>query len=544
MPSEPEGRPRPDGETDPRPGRTPDGDRYVGERFSEPRRLHPASIVLGIDAGQLFNLGLIPLVALFASGGVAVVVVLGLVAVATIVTRFLDWQRRHYAFDGSELRVESGILGRSVRSLDVDRIQQIEVRRRLLQRLLGLATVRVETAGSASEPEVELRVVSESDAVALRSAVRTAKARSVTASGHQAAADTHRVAADPGAADDGSAEPILTVPLSHVVLASVTGARLLVLPAFVGAALQVVGDAVDQFGAWSAARLDEAGRLAGPLLGDGLQEGLAAGPDWWWIAPLVVLFTLVAVAAAAITGLLRDGNFRMRRADDDLHVSRGLLSTRESLVPLARVQLVTVRANWLRRLLGFATLEIRSAGGSAGGGGSVTIPLIAEADVDGVLREILPGVPGIPALETHPSGALRRRVVRRVTGATILAAAGAAALQLGGWMDPRAASVLASLLPLGALVGVVEYRHLAHAVTDRVVVSRRGAVSVTTRLGPLRKVQAVGARSGPFQRRLGLASLDVHVAGPAASLTILDAGRTTVAGLHADLTARAARPTR
>jgi putative membrane protein len=507
------------------------------EQFATPRRLHPASILLGIDVGQVFQWGLIPLFALITSGGRAVVVLLGLILLLTPVVRVLDWRRRRYSFDGAELRVESGILGRSLRSLDVDRIQQIEIRRKLLHRVLGLAAVRVETAGSASEPEVQLRVVSESDARALRTAVRAAKSRGRgnvgTDAGPLDPATEGRFEAPDGAT---RSEPtrVLAVPAAHVVLASVTGARLLVLPAFVAAAVQLAGEAFEQFADQVDARLEELGQAAEPML--------AGGPDWTLAALLALVVTAAAVGTAVVVGLLRDGGFRIDRVDDDLHVSRGLLSTQESLVPLARVQLVVIRRNWLRRFLGFASVEVRSAGGSAGKGGSVTIPLLPDAAVDPLLSEILDGVPGVPVLTGHPRGALRRSVVRRVIRTGIFVAVVGIALHLAGWLDVVTGSALASLVVLGAILGLVEYRHLGHGLTDRVVASRRGALSTVTEVTPLRKVQAVHGMAGPFQRRLGLGSLAVHVAGPTAKLSIRDAGGSRVEELHARLTTRAARP--
>ncbi len=502
------------------------------ERFSTPRRLHPASILLGIDVGQIFQWGLVPLVALVTSSGRAVLVLIGLLLVLSPVIRVLDWRRRRYSFDGAELRIESGVLSRSLRSLDVDRIQQIEIRRKLLHRVLGLAAVRVETAGSVSEPEVELRVVSESDARALRTAVRAAKARSRAGVEVDATTDADDA---PGAGTDTRGERVLTVPATHIVLASVTGARLLVLPAFVAAAVQLAGDAFDQFAEQADQGIEQLGRAAEPLLG--------GGPDWVLAALVALVFTGAAVAVAVVTGLLRDGGFRIDRVDGDLHVSRGLLSTQESLVPLARVQMVVIRRNWLRRLLGFATVSVRSAGGSAGAGGSVTVPLVPDAAIDRLLAELLPGVPGVPDLVSHPRAALRRSVVGRLIRSSILVGIGITALYFAGWLGPWTGGALLCLLPLAVALGVLEYLNLAHGTTGLVVASRSGALSIRTEVAPLRKVQAVGGSAGPFQRRLGLSSLTAHVAGPSAQLTIHDAGAARVAELHGWLTARAARPT-
>jgi putative membrane protein len=112
------------------------------------------------------------------------------------------------------LRVEEGVLSRNQRSLDVARIQQVEIDRSWLHRLLGMASLRIETAGSSSEVEVELRVVTEADALALRDAVRESKAR---VTGLPVDAD--------GATPDQTSRELLRVPTSHVVLAAVTGVR-------------------------------------------------------------------------------------------------------------------------------------------------------------------------------------------------------------------------------------------------------------------------------------------------------------------------------
>jgi uncharacterized membrane protein YdbT with pleckstrin-like domain len=102
-----------------------------------------------------------------------------------------------------------------------------------VQRLLGLAAIRVETAGGAHEPEVELRVLTEADAVALRAAVRAS----------QRELPTSAASAQPVPAS----REVLHTSMRHVVLGSVTGARLLVLPALIGGAAQLAGQQLGSF---------------------------------------------------------------------------------------------------------------------------------------------------------------------------------------------------------------------------------------------------------------------------------------------------------
>jgi putative membrane protein len=493
------------------------------DRFARPQKLHPASVVLGLDLRSLIQAIAFPVVATFAAGRAITVGFLVVVGAIGLLIRFLAWQHFSFSFDGEVLRVQEGVLSRNQRALDVARIQQVEIDRSWIQRRLGLAALRVETAGSSREVEVELRVIPTADAEALRAAVRESKSR---ATGQDLAED--------GAAVDEVRREILQVPTRHVVIAAVTGVRLLVLPAVLAGALQLVGqnvgDTVDQ-------GIDLLADLG--LLGPG---GFRA-PTLTTVL-LGLGLVLVASAVTAITvGVLRDTNYRVTLVDDDLHVTRGLLSTRDSVLPLRRVQLVDVQRNWLRRLLGFAAVRVYSAGGSGDADRRVTVPLLPDGSIDGLLREVLPGVPGVPALTSHPRPALRRSVFRWVRPAVVIASVvwlvpALTPFEPPAWMRPAAVAYVLAALVLGA----VEYRQLAHALTDRVVASRRGALSISTQIAPVVKVQAASTRANLFQRRLGLATVTAHVAGPGGDVEILDASADDARPLHARLTEHGAHP--
>ncbi|MGM0618570.1 MAG: PH domain-containing protein, partial [Actinomycetota bacterium] len=396
--------------------------------------------------------------------------------------------------------------------------------------------IRVETAGSASEPEVDLRVLPEADAVALRAAVRLSQER---------IAGRHAVGSDDGEEATAAAQAgveVLRVPLGHVVIAALTGARLLVLPAVIGGALQFIGNQVGPF----------VDRYVDQYLERLVELGIPGeaptfnGPDWRLVALGVGVALALTMATAVAVGVLRDGNFRIRRVEEDLHISRGLLSTRDSVVPLRRVQLIEIRRNWARRALGYTTVRIRSAGGSAGGEGRVTVPLLPHTEVDRLVSQLLPNVEGVPELHAHPPAALRRALFRWLRPAALLLAAAYLLPEVVGLLDTALVRTvqpyLLLLLPTNAALAVVEYRQLAHGATPLLVAARSGALSISTAIAPVVKVQALTSRRSLFQRRLGLTTLHAHVAGPGAVVTVLDAGRADAAALHERLTEHAASP--
>lgn len=381
---------------------------------SAPSTLHPVSVLIGVPLVQLVRALVIPAFAVLAGGRVGdrtplLLLVLLLVGLGV---RLLAWRRFRWSFDGDVVRVEQGLLSRSRRVVGVDRIQQVELDRPFVQRLLGVATLRIETAGSDEGPEVELRVLRLDEALTLRAALQPHRPASAASAPGAAAG---------AAADVVATDVVLRLPLHRVALASVTGAQLLLAPALLLGVVQLAGDRTDEL------LLGVVDRVVAMLDG-----GAGPGPATWvaGIAALLVASIVTTLVVAAV----RDGGFTIVRVGDDLVLRRGLLGTRESTVPLRRVQVVRVAANPLRRALGVAQLRIHSAGGSAGGsavasgrGGDrrAVIPLIAAADIEQLVADLLPAVGVLPQLRPHPPAARRRALWRRLRG-------------LAGWAVPAA----------------------------------------------------------------------------------------------------------
>ncbi len=72
---------------------------------------------------------------------------------------FLHWRRFEFRVGANEIRIDSGILSRTHRSIPFDRIQDVDITQGPLARLLGLARVKFETGGSSGEEEGVLQAI-------------------------------------------------------------------------------------------------------------------------------------------------------------------------------------------------------------------------------------------------------------------------------------------------------------------------------------------------------------------------------------------------
>jgi len=508
---------------------------------SEGSHLHPVSVLIGVPLVQIVRALVVPAFAVLAGGPGDGTLLLVLVILGVLLgLRVLAWQRFRWSFDGEVVRVEQGVLSRSRRVVDAGRVQQVELDRPFVQRLLGVATLRIETAGSDAGPEVELRVLGLADALALRTALQPHVPTGTALSGGEVA---DRAAPGGDGADagrtgrTGASTVVLQLPLRRVALASVTGAQLLLAPALLTGLLQLAGDRTDVLIDAAVLRLEEL-----------LSGSAALGARTWLLGSVAIV--LVALATTLTVSLVRDGGFVVVRRGDDLVLRRGLLGTRESTVPLRRIQVVRITANPLRRALGVAAVRIHSAGGSAGGGGDrrAVIPLVTRDELPGLLASLLPALDGLPPLRPHPPAARRRALLRRLRGLAswlvpavavwvLMALAPDAVAALSLPLPETLRSLLARagaawsvpLLVTGVLVGIqsvlahLEHAALGHASDADVVVARSGTLSHVLSVAPLARLQGVTHRVSWFQARRGLATVRAHVAGPGGDVVVLDA---------------------
>jgi putative membrane protein len=208
------------------------------------------------------------------------------------------------------------------------------------------------------------------------------------------------------------------------------------------------------------------------------------------VALVVIAFT-VDGAMAALGGLLPVGSwaaqivmsrvlaqwdFTLSRGDGGLRIERGLLSRTSQTIPTGRVQGIAVKEPFVWRRLGWQRLEVDVAGYAGGG---------EEAAASATLLPI-----------TDPP----------------LAAAIIAELMAGATTAPP---VRLTASPRSWPFAPIGWRYRWVGADDVAFVAQEGWIQRTTSIVPHRKTQSVELRQGPWQRRLGVATVEVHTpAGP------------------------------
>ena len=310
----------------------------------QPRRANPLSPLVqaapALPAAALFIVG--PGAGVAARSGVPLVLlalagaVLGYAAFVAVA--WVSWWRRTFWLDDDgDLRMDSGLLQRSARRLQLSRLQSVDIVAPIFARLVGLVEVRVEVAG-AGDSRIVLRYLTRPEADDLRGRILEL-ARGETTE------------------DQEPAIPLAAVPsgrlLAGLLLRSVTAALLLAT-----ILLLVV-------------------------------TSLTQGPA----GIVLVLVTGGLPILSVVTEFLANYGFRVARTQDGLRIRRGLLSTQSRTVPPDRVHAVSIvspllwrRWDWVRVTVTIAGVqgdEVRP---------DVLIPVAPREEALRLIAEVLPEV--------------------------------------------------------------------------------------------------------------------------------------------------------
>ena len=556
--------------------------------LSEARRLDPRAMVTRLlTLTALRNQAglLVSLLAVFGlrggfrvAGVVTAVVVIGGITAGRAV---LEWLMFSYALDDDRLVVRRGAIRRSLTVVPLDRIRGVDVNASVLQRLLGIAVVRVDAAATGgNRDEATLDAVRRPEAERLRRVLlREVPAGPVLAPGwvpgwpappgSPAPGDRPWTeAAARGAGGVGAVGPV-PPPAGAVPGWPSTGPPLGAPP---GSGAVVPGVPPG----WPAGAPGPAGPAAGVAPAAGAEEPVEVlvrlRPTWLLYAPLVGSYLLAPVAAffaaqqalddlrigwldragrllgghrsdallvaAVIVAVLvgavgaaavSNWGFTLSRRGGALVSERGLLSRRQVSLELARIRGYALVEPMLLRAAGAARLLALVTG--LGGENSRRGQLLPLAPA-GVAREVAARAvfPFTAALRRHPAAARRRRLVRAVVPWLLLAVP-LALLHL--WPAVAAAGALAAL---GVPLGLDRYRSLGHALDPAAVSVRSGSLQRRQVFLERRGVVGWRVRQSFFQRRAGLATVTVATGAGARGYDVVDLAAPAAVALIADVT--------
>lgn len=456
----------------------------------EGERTHPLGLLIAFIAGVpqlIFPIAAVLYGARDTSFGIPIIITA--VLLISLLARWITWLRFRFHLDEDDIRIESGILNRTVRSIPYDRIQDVSIEEKPLARILGLGEVKFETGGGEGE-DAKLSFVTMERAAALRETIRARKSAEISE----------------GVSDiiEREAPPIFAMDNSRLITLGLYSFSLVIFAVLGGLAQQfdfLIPDEVWDFKHWAGMAEDRAENASDFSIG---------------AAAIGALFALVAIITiGVVTGIVRtiltEYGFRLDRTDRGFRRRRGFLTRTDVMMPVNRVQAVNIVTGPIRKRRGWHALKFVSLAQDSKEESDYMAAPLAK------LEEIWPitAVPGITPPSAHQPFR-KARLIWWATGLIGLALAvllATAAVVVFTEISFVKAGYLLLLPFLFLPFSWLAWRRYGDMIDDRQLYVQDGWWRQRLSIAPLVNVQSAEIHQGPIARMLGLSTLHFGIAG-------------------------------
>lgn len=443
-------------------------------------------------------------------------IVLSALAGLKVVFVAINYMISRWGFEENVFVWKTGVIQKQERNIPMDRIQNVEVERNLAHRMLGLADLKIDT-GVGGEAEVRLSALGLEDAQQLQ---RELLKRRV---------GQFEVGPDPSAAGElKPTEALWTATPRDLVYAGLSENRALFL---VGSIFGLFS--FFQFGSDSMERA---------MLG-AVRNVVRSwdSTNYWPIFWGGIALFIVGAIAGIFNAFIRFHGFTITHRGDRIVREYGLFTHYSSAIPLRRVQVFTAAAGWVKRLLGFWSVECATAGSVIDleqKGSNVLCPVVPTDQIGRFVRLIFPDL----YFDRAQWKKVSRLTIRRHFVSYMLVwlmAFGAGVVPFGPW-------VLLGLIPAAGISVCAAFRYwetVGYARYGGHTLVHTGLVSQKIYIVPDGKVQSLSLTQSPFQRRGKIANLTIVTAGHGlgGSIEIVDMPFDEATRLHDELKDAAGR---
>jgi putative membrane protein len=245
----------------------------------------------------------------------------------------------------------------------------------------------------------------------------------------------------------------------------------------------------------------------------GVVETYGRGHEVMAVVTMIAGFVLLVRLFSVIIALLQYSGFRLEEHGRRLTLERGLLTRIRTSTPRRRIQSWTLREGMLHRLFRRRTLEVSTAvldNGSQGQPRSLReiAPVALPERCDELIRRLAPRIRW-PIVEWRPLHSLTgwRLFIPRLLSTLPFA--------LLGWykFGVLGATLVALWVPWAAYISWQDARHAGYAIDDTLIAIRSGWWNRKWRFAEIDKLQAIRVGQSPLERRLGMATLLLDIAG-------------------------------
>jgi putative membrane protein len=417
------------------------------------------------------------------SGGIALILILAVFAYIRYIkfTFFLDE-------DKQEFIINKGVFSRTTLTIQLNKIQQVNINQSLLQQMTGVYSLDIDTAGS-DKKEASIKAVDHATATLLKQKLLS-RDTVAAESGQLAAAEA-----------ESAIPPFLKLSnftLLKVGITSNYGASIALLTGFIFGLFELIKDYNSAF------EIEE----------NQLSHAFSRGFSVFSLCFLLIAALILILGTNIIRTFIRYYDFKILKQKRSLAVSSGLFTKHNTLLKPDKVQLSAYSQNYFQKKLGMLNIKIKQASYSSADEedekkSAVEIPGCDEIERDEILKMIFARIPakGKPLLPDY------RFLFLRIMLCIVLPLL--AVFLLGFFFLPLIKPYFILTIPYVFIVVTLlyfEYRHHRLYASNNFVIKRSGIWDIEHEIIEPHKIQAITAKQYFWHKKADVGHLIVHTA--------------------------------
>ena len=394
------------------------------------------------------------------------------IAGLALVSGFMNFYFFKFYINNNELTIKKGWLKKGTHVVPLSRIHSVHIEQSFLHKLLNIVKLSIDTAGS-DKSEITIDALHRQMADDLKTRLINKESNAIS--------------------EESSAEelPVVHLSISDLLKLSISANHieaLLILISF-------------GFGI-----LENIRQINEDLIPDSnifIPSGSAIA-----IAYLLVGVLLLTMLVSTAGIFLRYFNFTVKQTFSGYHIRSGLFTVKERVITLRKVQYISWKANWIRKLMGLWMLEYHVAGSDDEKSlMKAKVPLTDPKALLVLTNQYypLPDPAAVEPLRIHPAYSWRRAVLAGILPSII------AIIIL--WQFWQEQSLFLLIYPLYMTIAAFQYRKKFQLrAYEEVLMIRRGILGEEFILIQWHNLQTIIVTQSMFQRRRGLANIKLFTA--------------------------------
>jgi putative membrane protein len=269
----------------------------------------------------------------------------GIPAVILLITLIAYLKYRNFTFfldeDNEEFVVRKGIWNKTRIAIPLDKIQQVNINQSLIQRIIGVHALEVDTAGSHSK-EVSIRAIREATALSLKQRLLDGKLNTLQ--------EREGDATESIPLAKQQTRPFIQISTLSLLKTGITSNYIrsfAILLAFIISGFQHLDEFVNAVG-----------------YGNSLDNYIKAEIMLRFLTVIIGTMIFLTLLVNLTRTLIRYYNFKITKQQNALLLSYGLLNTKNTILRPDKVQIVTVGRNYFQKKFNINDLKIRQASGT------------------------------------------------------------------------------------------------------------------------------------------------------------------------------------